>query len=846
VLLAAPATRASAPENEAPPRFERDVRPILKAYCLDCHGGSERPKGKLDLRLKRFAERGGTGGPALVPGEPDASLLLIRMQDGEMPPGEKKVPPEQVALVERWIAAGAPTLRPEPETLPPGLGFTEEERSFWAFQPIRRPEPPRFGAEDRVRTPVDAFLLARLREHGLGFAPDADRLTLLRRVAADLTGLPPDEDEAERFLADPAPDAYERLVDRLLTSPRYGERWARHWLDVAGYADSEGNGNDDTPRPHAYRYRDYVVKSLNANLPLDRFVTEQLAGDELVPRPWDNLTPEQVELLAATGFLRQAADGTASGGADVPLLANQNVADTLKVVSSALLGLTVGCAQCHDHRYDPITQADYFRLRAVFEPALDPAQWRRPADRLVSLYRDADRARAAEVEAEAKAKEAELAEKTKGLVAKAIAKELEKFDAPTREALKAALDAPAESRTDEQKALIEKHPSVRITPGVLYQYDPKAADEIKKDREAIAAIRAKRPREDFVAVADERPGVVPETKIHHRGDYRQPTTPVAPGDLSILSPDSAPFEVPADDPALPTTGRRLAFAKHLTSGNHPLVGRVLANRVWLHHFGRGLVDTPGDLGALGQRPTHPELLDWLADELARSGWDLKRMHRLIVTSTAYRQSSRRRPEHDAVDATNALCGRYPVQRLDAEALRDRVIWASGRLSEQMFGPAVPVEEDALGQVVPAGNVACRSLYLQVRRSRPVSLLTVFDAPVMAVNCERRTVSTAAPQSLLLMNGDFLRGEAAAMADRILRDAGAGRAWPVRLTDAVARAWTLAYGRPVRPEEQEAALAFLGPRLGPGGDADARSKRLRAALTDLCAGLLASNEFLYVD
>jgi hypothetical protein len=839
-----PARAGGPAESEAAPNFEREIRPILKAYCLDCHGGTDAAKGKLDLRLRRFAERGGVAGPALVPGEPDASLLLIRMQDGEMPPGEKKVPPDQVALVERWIAAGAPTLRAEPESLPPGLGFTEEERSFWAFQPIRRPDPPRFGPDDRVRTPVDAFVLARLREHGLGFAPDADRLTLLRRVAADLTGLPPDEDEAERFLADPAPDAYERLVDRLLASPRYGERWARHWLDVAGYADSEGNGNEDTPRPYAYKYRDYVVKALNANRPLDRFLAEQLAGDELVPRPWDNLSPDGIELLAATGFLRMAADGTASGGADVAMLSEQNVADTMKVVGSALLGLTVGCAQCHDHRYDPIPQADYFRLRAVFEPALDPAHWRRPGDRLVSLYRDADRACAAGVEAEAKSREGTLAEKTGRLVAAAIARELEKLDEPTRAALKAALDAPAGSRSAEQKALLERHPSVRITAGVIYQYDPKAADELKADREAIALIRGKKPPEDFVAVADERPGVAPATRIHHRGDYRQPTSEVTPGDLAILAADGAAFAVPADDPASPTTGRRLAFAKHLTSGTHPLLGRVLANRVWLHHFGRGIVDTPGDFGTLGRRPTHPELLDWLADELARSGWDLKRLHRLIVTSSAYRQASARRADHDAVDAENALYGRFPLQRLDAESLRDRVLWASGRLSEQMFGRAVPVEEDAVGQVVPAGNVPCRSLYLQVRRSRPVSLLSAFDAPVMAVNCERRTVSTAAPQSLLLMNGDFLRHEAAAMAARI--EAECAPHGVPRLTDLVDRAWRLGYGRPIRAEEQEAALAFLAPQVAPVGDADARSKRLLAALTNLCQQILGSNEFLYVD
>ncbi len=295
--------------------FERQVRPILKAYCLDCHGGGSELKGKLDLRLARTARRGGKLGPALVPGKPDESVLLDRIREGEMPPGEKKVPPAQVALIERWIAQGARTLRDEPESLPPGIDITPEERAFWAFQPIRRLLPPVVVPEDRarVRTPIDAFLLAQLRRRGSSFAPEADPVVLLRRAAFDLTGLPPSADLVDEFLADRRPDAYERAIDRLLDSPHYGERWGRHWLDVAGYADSDGNGNDDSPRPYAYKFRDYVIRSFNADKPLDRFIIEQLAGDELVPRPWANLKPDQVESLAATGFLRMAADGTSAG-----------------------------------------------------------------------------------------------------------------------------------------------------------------------------------------------------------------------------------------------------------------------------------------------------------------------------------------------------------------------------------------------------------------------------------------------------------------------------------------------------------------------------------------------------
>ncbi len=585
--------------------FEKDVRPIFKLYCLDCHGGGEAKKGHLDLRLKRFAERGGDSGPAVVAGRPEASLLIERLKNGEMPPGEKKVPPEQIVLIERWIAGGAVATRKEPERLDAGIDLTPEERAYWAFQPIRRPAPPTFGRNDRVRTPIDAFVLAKLRERGLSLAADADKRTLIRRAAFDLTGLPPSQEVIDTFLADSTDGAYERALDELMDSPRYGERWARHWLDVTGYADSDGNGNDDTPRPYSYKYRDYVVRSMNADKPLDRFVVEQLAGDELVPRPWTELTPEKAELLAATGFLRTAADGTSTGAADEPLAANQVVADTLKIVGSTLLGLTVGCAQCHDHRYDPIPQADYYRLRAVFEPALDTNHWRRPGQRLVSLFKDADRAKCKAIEAQAAKLQAVVDAKTKNYLAAATKKELAKLSEPLRTKLRAALDAPAASRSEEQKRLLTSNPSVNISAGVLYQYDAAAADDLKKESAKVAAKRAEKPVEDFVSVLDEVPGVLPTTKIFHRGDHRQPTKSVRPGDLSIAAPEGSRYEVPEKDASLPTSGRRLAYARHLVKGDHPLLGRVLMNRIWLNHFGRGLVDTPGDFGVLGTAPDPP-------------------------------------------------------------------------------------------------------------------------------------------------------------------------------------------------------------------------------------------------
>ena len=745
--------------------FERNIRPILKAYCLDCHGGGEKLEGNLDLRLRRGIARGGDSGSAITIDEPGESLLLARLKSGEMPPTEKKIPHEQIILIEKWIAAGAPARSDEPDQLPPGIDISSEERAYWFFQPIGSPKPPQFAASERVRTPVDAFLLAQLREKNLSFAPDAPKRTLLLRAALDLTGLPPSDEQLGRFLSDNSNSAYDRILDELLESPHYGERWGRHWLDVAGYADSDGNGTQDTERPYAYKYRDYVIRSLAADKPLDRFIIEQLAGDELAPPPWNNLTPEQIEKLTATGFLRTAIDGT-QGTSDEQEPANQVVADTLKIVGSSLLGLTVGCAQCHDHRYDPIPQSDYFRLRAVFAPALDTSHWRRPSQRLVSLYTDVDRAQAAIITAEVAKFQEALREKTQRFLNTALEKELTKFPEDQRGKLRDAYKAPVDKRTDEQKMLLASNPSVNISSGVLYQYDQGAADELKKDTEKIAAKNAEKRPEEFLSVLSEVPGVVPATHVFHRGDYRQPKHEVAPGDLTIAAAAGKRLEIPAKDPSVTTSGRRLAYARHLTSGEHPLVGRVLVNRIWMHHFGRGLVDSPGDFGTLGSRPSHPELLDWLAAELVRQGWSLKQMHKLIMTSTAYRQSFLRTPESLAVDTENRFLSHFPMQRLDAESIRDRMLLAAGRLDRKQFGAPVPVEEDFVGQVIPAGDSARRSVYLQVRRTKPVSFLTAFDAPVMTVNCEKRVPSTTAPQSLILMNSEFVLAQAGIMAKRL--------------------------------------------------------------------------------
>ena len=752
---------------QSPVTFEQHVRPILKAFCLDCHGGGEQLEGKLDLRLKRFMLTGGESGAALRVGQPAESLLIKRLKSGEMPPSEKKVPAEQIAIIERWIASGAATVRDEPESLPPGLGITAEERTYWFFQPLLRPSVPVVKQPTRARSPLDHFVLAKLDERGTVNNDQADQFTLLKRATFDLIGLPPTPDEVEQYLSDSAPDAFERLTDRLLASPHYGERWGRHWLDVAGYADSDGDGSVDTIRPYIYKFRDYVVRSLNADKPLDQFVIEQLAGDELVAPPYTNLTPEQTELLVATGFLRMAADPTASGQGDPDTSRNQVVADTIKIVSSSLLGLSVGCAQCHDHRYDPIPQADYFQLRAIFQPALDPKGWVIPRERVISLYTDEDRARAVAIEADAVKLQADVNVKRQKFIDTAFDLEIDKHPAEQREALRAAFKTPADKQTDEQKKLVATTPSLNINGGNLYQYNAGAAEELKKDDASVAAKRGEKKIEDFVSVLMESGGMPNPTHLFYRGDHRAPKQVLLPADLTIAAPDGQRFQIEEKNAALlRSSGRRLAWAKQITNGSHPLVGRVLANRIWLHHFGRGIVDTPGEFGILGTRPTHPELLDWLAVELGAGPRSFKRTHRAVMSSAIYRQSSRRASDAAMKDADGAFYSRFPVRRLEAEIVRDRALAVSSRLNDALFGSPIEVMEDFAGQVHVKDDSPRRSLYIQSRRTKPVSLLAAFDAPVMTLNCDRRPSSTVAPQSLMLMNGDFILAQAEHLSQQV--------------------------------------------------------------------------------
>ncbi|PHX94851.1 MAG: hypothetical protein CK546_05615 [Pedosphaera sp.] len=875
-LVAAPKPVASGPLT-----FEKDIRPILKANCFTCHGEGEKLKGGLDARLRHLLAKGGEHGAAIIPGKPEKSPLFTLVRDGEMPKSEKKLSKEQVEVIRQWIAGGAKVARTEPAKPAAADEFTPEERAHWAFQAVRRPAVPAIsGQRSAVSNPIDAFVLQKLAAAKLTFSPPADRATLIRRASFDLLGLPPSPEEVEAFEKDASPDAYEKLLDRLLASPHYGERWGRHWLDIAGYADSDGYTDADTVRLWAWQYRDYVIRSLNADKPFNQFIVEQLAGDELVKQPLKNISPADVDKLAATGFLRMAPDGTANAGVEQKVARNAVVADTIKVVSSSLLGVTVGCAQCHNHKHDPIPQADYYRLRAVFEPGFDLRTWRTPNARLVSLMSAEDRAKAAEVEKDAKGVETSRLKRQDEFIAEVLEKELlkrpEELRAPLREAYKAVVA----KRTAAQVKLLKEHPTVmQLNPGSLYLYEQKKADELKKQADEAAKIRERKPAEQFLPVFNEVVATAAKidlapTFLFHRGDPDQPKQQLKPGDLTILA-SLRPVDLPEKDAALPTSGRRLAYARALTDGTHPLTTRVLVNRVWLHHFGRGIVASPSDFGTLGERPTHPELLDWLASEFVAQGWSLKKLHRVIMTSAAYRQASQisnaEFHNSNSKDPDNKLLWRYALRRLDAEQLRDAQLTVSGKLNPKAGGAPVPIMTDETGQVVvgvntddtagrPSGKFVGlngeefrRSLYVQMRRSKPLGLMETFDAPRMEPNCELRNASTVAPQSLALMNGEFALTQAKFFAERVTKEAGDS-------TDEskVSRAWQLAFSRRPNSTEMADTLAFLGkqrahftenaPKTAPmaKGKEPPPTNVEEHALTSLCQALLTANRFLYVE
>ncbi len=718
--------------------FETSIRPLLIESCYSCHSEqAKKKKGGLHLDTRAGWQAGGDTGPAIVPGDVDKSLLIkgVRYTDDtlEMPP-KGKMPPEKIALLEKWVKMGAPDprtgapvaeIKPAPPTGP-----------HWAFLPLAK---PKHGS-------IDEFVIEALKAKGLSPSPPAAKDRLVRRVSLDLTGIPPTADEVKAFLAHGAL-SYDRLVDRLLASPRFGERWARHWLDIARFAESYGFEQDDD-RPHAYHYRDFVIRAFNEDLPFDRFVSWQIAGDVLAPR-----TPVA---MAATGFLAAGAFPTQLTEAEFESARYDELDDMVATVGTSFLGLTTGCARCHDHKFDPIAQRDYYRMAATFTRTV-----RAHVD--LDLGKDAHR------------------------------QSMRIFDA---EHALLVVDRDKHKRDDKQ----------------WKKADKKVQDHLKEapgpGRSTVLV--ATEGRKPVFHRADERgfPHFYPVTYLLRRGDVRQKTDVMEPGVLPVLG-------------AISEGPPRAALAHWLVdekNGAGRLLARVIVNRLWQHHFGRGLVATPNDFGRQGTPPTHPELLDFLAGELIRGGWRLKPIHRLILTSATYRQSAQPRDDARKADPDNRLWWRWEPRRLEAESIRDAMLAVSGLLDGRMYGPGTLDESDRR-----------RSIYLTVKRSRLVPSMQLFDAPDALTSLGQRSRTTVAPQALLFMNGAQVRRYAEAFAKRL----------PAQTPEAIKRAYAMTVGRPPTREELADAVGFVE------GQAASYGKR-SPALVDLCQALLALNEFITIE
>lgn len=800
-----------------------DVLPILLRHCTACHGPRRQEAG-LDLRDKGAMLRGGKSGPAIVLGKPDESLLMQKIRSGKMPPPERLVeasvkPVDASAgeLIARWIASGAPEADIESDiaTTAGDTLVTDQERDYWAFRPPQSAPAPAVRHAEQIRNPVDAFLLQKLEAKELTLSPEADRATLLRRASFDLTGLPPEPAEVEAFLSDRSPTAYETLIDRLLASPRYGERWGRYWLDLAGYADSEGKREQDLPRPHAWRYRDYVIRSFNADKPYDRFLLEQLAGDDLADYEHaTEITPEIYDNLVATGFLRMASDGTWANITAYVADRLEVIADEIDVLGSGVLGLTMKCARCHSHKFDPIPQRDYYRLLAVFKGAYDEFDWLKPDVRpgLGPVSQDIMPGRLLPhvSAAERQAWEAHNAQ---------LQGEIDRLRSSLAE-LKSASGASAATSLESQSREIEGQ--IKSLEGQLW------------------------PEPRIHALFDR--GQPSPTYVYRRGDPLATGKVVGPGVPSVLTDGRTPFEVQKPFPDAKTTGRRLAFAQWLVRPEHPLTARVMVNRLWQHHFGKGIVKTPGNFGKAGAPPTHPDLLDWLAREFMSRGWSMKAMHRLLMTSAAYRQSSSVTPQHEMFDADNALYSRMPLVRLDAESLYDTLLLVAGRLDEARFGPADGVQVRADGLVTPTETARGRRrlIYVQQARKRLPTHLDAFDYPQMNPNCVERLDSTVAPQALYLMNNGMVEELAGRFAARVQAEA-VGE--PTKLIE---RVYLTALSRYPSDEERAAGLAALGrltvewaghSKAAGATNADQADAK---ALATYCHAVMNSAGFLYVD
>jgi hypothetical protein len=844
--------------------FSSEVRPLLEKQCWACHSSAQKLS-DLDLTNREGALKGGLHGPAIVPGKPAESRLFLHITGKETPqmPLGAPLPDQSIALLKTWIEQGAPYDAVETAKAPePKKGVSDEDRQWWAFRKPVEVKPPAPSNPAWRANPIDGYVFDALAKKSLKPAPRADKRTLIRRAYLDLTGLLPPVDEVERFVADDSPDAWAKLVDKLLDSPRYGERWGRHWLDVVRYADSSGYEHD-YDYPNAWRFRDYVIQSFNADKPYDRFVREQLAGDELKDWSYDT--------LIATGFYRIGAR-VLFREKDNPDYRYNYLDDMIGTSSRAFMGMTVACARCHDHKFDPISQADYYRMMAMFFPHIRYDFPLAPPEVVA-----AHDAKVAEIEAKVDPLQAEIRRIEKPYRDIRKAEKIKEFPQEIQD----AVNTPEAERTEGQQLLAAQ--ILTIGGGDIDDLVPPEDEaRIKTLKEQIKALEAGLPEDlplamgirdgDYRAAPDGlgdevqpgkgtrevyenvgpfvpalgKPYNPPAAHLLPNADYHDKGPEVQPGVLTAVArPDD--YQPRPPDNGRVSTGRRLALADWIVSPENPLTARVMANRIWQGHFGRGIVGTPSNLGKMGQAPTHPQLLDFLALEFVRSGWSVKAMHRLIMSSETYQTASAHGDAAAlAADPTNKLLWRYPSRRLESEILRDVTLDAAGRLNPQAGGepffPPIPqsVRDSFLKgrweMTEPGPAVWRRSVYTYQKRGLQYPMFEVFDQPNMNVTCEQRNTTTVPTQALTLLNNAFLLEQAEQFAKRVWTAAGGGAEGQIH------EAYRVAMSRSARAAELEANRAFMARQK----DYHARSADpAMAALADLCAVILNLNEFVYL-
>ena len=820
--------------------FEKKIRPLLTEHCFECHSNAAKKgvKGGLSLETREGTVRGGDSGPALVPGSPDASAIIraVRWKDDklQMPP-KKALPPEQVALLEQWVKMGAPDPRDGAAAAAPAAVPLDEAKKFWSYQPVQDPPVPAVKNATWPAGPIDHFVLAKLEEKGMTPAPAADKRALIRRATFDLTGLPPTPEEVDAFLADTSTDAFAKVIDRLLASPAYGERWGRHWLDVVRYADTSGC-NSDFPVPAAGKYRDYVVKSFNEDKPYNQFVREQIAGD-LLPA---NDAADEREKLIATGYLAIARRFGSRNNEN-----HLTIEDAIDNIGKTFLGLSVSCARCHDHKFDPIYGTDYYALYGILAStklAFPGTEIYRHTKDFIPVGTDDEVQAFYDYQAELSALDDRIEELTVER-AQVQARMVASDGAATDGGLNALRAAGRSVQVAGAGALPAAVLLQVATTAAQPPYAPGARtlDQVKGDqleaRNRQQQLENRPPKVEKIYAATE--GGPADARLHRKGDPRNLGENVPRGFLKVLGGEALDPETAA------STSGRVQLARWLTNPDNSLAARVMVNRIWQYHFGKGIVQTPNDFGTRGKRPTHPELLDWLACRFVEGKWSVKSVHRMIMLSRAYQAGAQDNPAYVAADPGNDLLWKFDQRRLSAEEIRDSLLAVSGLL-DRSPAPAHPFPDESDWRYtqhrpfVAVYETNHRSVYLMQQRIRKHPFLSIFDGADTNATTATRSPSTTPVQALFLMNDKLAHEAADRLAVRVGLAFGAD-------TERIQYAYRLCFGRHPEAEEVAVGQQYLQSCREQLNSANIPwDQQGRAALASYMRVLMSSNEFLYVD